>query len=412
MHSRPTYRVAAAVLAAAMAIGLAVPALAQDEKKSKLEVHGFLTQAYATGSFVEGRFPNPDGSPAGPTQNEQSLGVPEDGTFDYRTMAIQFRYAISDNDVMIVQLSSRSLGDSPITAAEDDVELDWAFYERKLTDSTSLKVGRVQIPNGIFNEIRDVGTILPFFRPAFSVYQEGSFTTETVDGLNLSHTFAADSDWSVDADVYVGEWELAEIDLFSGDAFNAEAKDSYGTQLWLNTPVSGLRFGAAYQYREVFGGSLRRPGEPTKYDDYLISIDGAFEKFVIRAEYRNFKTAPQAVDVLLAPDFVVEVEPYYVQLGWHPNDRLRFYVQYEHTDIWQNASSFTRAHSLTFREDMGIAFNYVFSPNVVLKAEYHEVEETDQAFVPVFTPGGVLLDPIFADLDGGDYTIISLSASF
>ena len=414
MYSHPMFRSVVRAATVLLGCSFAVSVFAQDQPgaKSKLEVHGFLTQAYATGNFLKGRFPNPDGSPAGPTQSEIALGVPDDGTFDYRNMAIQFRYGISDKDVMIVQLSSRSLGDSPITAAEDEIELDWAFYERKLSDHTSLKVGRVQIPYGIFNEVRDVGTILPFFRPAYNIYQEGSFTSETVDGASLSHTFGADSDWSLDADVYFGQWDLVEIDLFTGKALTAKAKDSYGTQLWLNTPVSGLRLGAAYQHREVSEGTLRLPGQSSKFGDWLLSVDAPFEKWVFRAEYRNFSSDPQPIPVLLATDFELEVDTYYVQVGWHPTDSFRVYLQYEDTDLWQNASSFTRAHSLAFRKDSAIALNYVFSTNVVLKAEYHEVEETDQTFFPVFTPGGLKLDPQFAALDGGNYTILSLSASF
>ncbi len=414
MHSHPLFRSAAKAATAMLLVSIAFPTLAQDqpERKSKLEVHGFLTQAWATGHFLKGRFPNPDGSPAGPTQSEIALGIPDDGTFDYRNMAIQFRYAISDKDVMIVQLSSRSLGDSPITAAEDDVELDWAFYERKLADNTSLKVGRVQIPNGIFNEIRDVGTILPFFRPAYNVYQEGSFTTETVDGVNISHTFAAESDWSLDADVYFGQWDLVEIDLFTGTALTAKSKDSFGTQLWLNTPVAGLRFGAAFQHREVYGGSLRLADDPSKYDDWLFSVDASFDKWVFRGEYRDFTTEPDIIPALQATTFETEIEAWYAQIGWHPTANWRFYIQHEVTDAWANADSFTRAYSLQLRQDSSVAINYVFSPNVVFKAEYHEVEETDQTFVPVFGPSGVKLDPLTAPLDGGNYTIVSLSASF
>lgn len=414
MYDHPMIKAGVKVSAALMLVALAVPSFAEEsvERKSKLEVHGFLTQAWATGSFLNGRFPNPDGSPAGPTQSEISLGIPDDGTFDYRNMAIQFRYAISEKDVMIVQLSSRSLGDSPITAAEDDIELDWAFYERRLTDNTSVKVGRVQIPYGIFNEVRDVGTILPFFRPAYIIYLEGSFTSETVDGINLSHTFAADSDWSLDTDFYFGQWDLVELDLFTGTAVTAKSKDSYGLQLWLNTPVSGLRFGTAFQHREVYEGTLRLPGDPTDFDDYLISMDGVFDKFVIRSEYRQFETDPDTIPVLLSTDFSTKVTSYYVQVGWHPTAALRLYAQFETSDAAASSSSFTNDYSVLFREDIGVALNYVFTPNLVLKAEYHEVKETDQGFLPVFGPTGLKLRPIFADLDGGDYSIISLSASF
>lgn len=415
MYKHPWMKSAATAFIAAMAmVGAAVPASAQaTDQKSKLEVHGFLTQAYATGTFVDGRFPNQDGSPAGPTFSEVSLGVPEDGTFDYRNMAIQFRYAISDKDIMIVQLSSRSLGDSLITKAEDDIELDWAFYERRLSDNTSLKIGRVQIPNGIFNEIRDVGTILPHFRPAYNVYQEGSFSSETVDGLSLSHTFAAESDWSLDTDIYFGQWDLVELDfLVTGAAVIAKAKDSYGIQLWQNTPVSGLRFGAAYQHREVSEGVLRLPDVPTIFDDYLFSIDAAFESWVFRAEYRQFESDPTPIPVFLAQKFATQITPYYFQIGWHPTSSFRIYAQYEKTKQEATADSFAAKQKLDLREDVSIAINYLFSPNLVIKAEYHEVEEVDQGFLPVFGPSGLKLQPIYADLDGGNYTIISCSVSF
>ena len=101
-------------------------------------------------TFSTERPPNPDGSPAGPTTQELSIGIPEDGTTDYRTLALQFRYDISDKDTMIIQLSSRALGIAPIGDLEDEIELDWAFYERRVGDNTSIKIGRILIPIGIF----------------------------------------------------------------------------------------------------------------------------------------------------------------------------------------------------------------------------------------------------------------------
>ena len=86
----------------------AVNAQALDGPLSKLSIHGFLTQAYATAEFSKG----------GPTPDEVTLGIPEDGTFDYRVLALQFRYDITPEDTMIVQFSSRSLGASPIGLIE------------------------------------------------------------------------------------------------------------------------------------------------------------------------------------------------------------------------------------------------------------------------------------------------------
>ena len=230
-------------------VGMLAPAAPADEGTaassgvsgplSKLSVHGFLTQAYATADFAKGQFPAPH-------PDEILLGIPEDGTTAYRNLALQFRYEMTPKDIFVVQFSSRALGDSVIEEVEDEIELDWAFYERRLADHTSLKVGRVKVPLGIFNEYRDVGTILPFYRPAYSFYREGSITSETVDGLDLSHTFNPGSDWSLELDVYFGEYELIEFAPFLSEqqAVLAKAKDVIGAQLWLNTPIYGLRFGA------------------------------------------------------------------------------------------------------------------------------------------------------------------------
>jgi len=384
---------------------------------SKLTVHGYLSQAYADADFFGGRLPNPvTGAPAGPTAEEIVLGIPEDGTWDYRNMALQFRYQISPKDVMVIQFSNRSLGDSPINDVEDEVELDWAFYERRFGDYTSIKVGRVQIPLGIFNEIRDVGTILPFYRPPFVFYREGTFTSETVDGIDISHTFAAESDWSLDLDVYIGEWESFELSFFDESVTLAD-NEGYGFQFWLNTPVSGLRFGLGGHQRDVTGGSegaVRLPGATSKFEDYYVSVDGIFDRFVVRGEYREFTGDPEVVPAFAGGVFEGDVILYYGQLGFNINDNFRIFVQAEFQETENSATSFTRDFDVTLREDYGIALTYLVSANLVLKAEYHEVEGNDIGFVPaVFFPdGSFLLEPIIQKLDAGSYSIFSLSTSF
>lgn len=377
----------------------------------RLTVHGFLSQAFATADFSSGGLENP-------TTDELTLGIPEDGTSDYRTMAIQFRYEISPRDVMIVQLSSRSLGNSPIDEAEDDIELDWAFYERRLRDHTYLKIGRIQIPLGIFNELRDVGTLLPFYRPSYSFYNEGSFTSETVDGILLGHTFSPQSRWSLDLDVYFGEWELFEFDPFSRQVVVARAEDALGFQLWVNTPLDGLRLGLGGNRRDVSGGNVgfvRTEDGEDEFIDRFVSLDLAREKYVVRLEYRKFDADPN--EIFWGGDFTV----YYAQIGFHATDKLRFYVQHEGVDIASKAQDpvgplgipFTEDIDVGFRRDTGVAVNYLFAPNLVLKLEHHfDVENEFFTLVPTFTPTGPALQPITATSTDGEYSILSFSASF
>ncbi len=276
----------------------------------------------------------------------------------------------------------------------------------------------MQIPLGIFNEIRDVGTLLPFYRPSYSFYQEGSFTSETVDGFMLSHTFAPQSEWSLDADFYIGEWKLVEISPFNLQALTARAEDAFGVQLWLNTPVSGLRFGLGGHRRDVSGGAVpivRLPGKSDRFHDYYVSVDLALERFVFRTEYREFGASEN--EVFLGGDFTL----YYVQFGFHPNEKIRIYVQNEFTGVESDADDTVRPFGLPMtekmqsdlRQDTGIAFNYLFSPNLVLKLEHHfEIDQEFFTLVPTFTPQGPKLQPIYAASEGGDYSILSFSASF
>ena len=382
---------------------------------SKLSVHGFLTQAYATSKLPTGGF-------FSPSADDLYLGIPEDGTWDYRAMALQFRYEITDKDLMIVQFSSRSLGNSPINEEEDEIELDWAFYQRQLADHTAIKIGRVQIPFGIFNELRDVGTVLPFYRPAYVFYQEANFTSETVDGLVLSHTFASGSNWALEFDLWVGEYGYFEVDPFfpGGQAVAAKAEDAFGFQLWLNTPNPALRIGLGGNRRDVSGGlvgTFRLPGESDRFEDWYVSVELDTEKFVFRGEYREFETDPN--DVFFGGDFTVS----YVQLGFHPTEKFRIYGQAEFSDAEHQPQDFVRPFGLpatetvkpALRQDYGIALNYLFAPNRVLKLEHHfDVEGELFTLVPFFPAPGppTGLQPIYANATGGEYSIASFSVSF
>lgn len=365
-------------------------------------LHGYLTTAYADLS--------PSKAPS-LSSGEIILGIPEDGTWDYRIAALQLRYDPHPKHTFLVQLSHRKFGDSPLDQVDNTVDLDWLFYQYRFSDYSSLRLGRFAIPHGIFNEIRDVGVVLPFFRPSYNFYREGGFFSETVDGIGLSHTFNPDGDWSVDADIYYGEYTLLEQGTSQQGATESrkvDAKDVIGIQLWLNTPVSGLRIGAGTQQYTVQAGSTFNT-DKAKWKQYFASIDGSFERFVARAEY---KRVDFTIDNAGFPDGDAYLDIYYGQVGLHATDKLSLYYQAEFSDAYQNAPIFLRAAQFNEREDQGISLVYAFRPNVVLKGEYHEQKfDVATSIVPVFTPTGVKLGIGFTEFQS-EYTIFSLSLSF
>ena len=386
---------------------------------SKLQVHGFLTQAWAEADFLEvevGMRPPPPFGPGGvgplggsPNGSEISRGIPEDGTTDYRFLALQFRYQISPKDTFVVQFSSRALGFSTIQEFEDDIELDWAFYERRITDDTRLKVGRVQIPFGIYNEIRDVGTVLPFYRPSFVHYKESSFTSETVDGLSFGHKFFSQSDWNLDITLFGGEWESIEFvpgqPQVSGPV---PQENGYGFQLWLRTPLPELRIGAGLlSFRQ---GNSPFPFEAQERRDvFHASLDATFNRFTIQAEWDEEET-----DLLFNTiPITTTTTNWYVLAGLRITEKFRVWAQFERAEFEQQSITFLNdSFNYDGISDAGVALNYYFTPALVLKGEYHWIEGENFTLFPDLSTGALLLRPQVFSYDNGSYSIVALSVSF
>jgi hypothetical protein len=305
---------------------------------SKLAIHGYLTQAFAD------------------ADDHPIIGIPTDGTTDYRTAALQFRYDMTDKDNFVLQLSHERLGTSPFANSRPAVDLDWAFYQHRFSGGTSVKVGKLQIPIGIYNEIRDVGTLLPFYRPPAATYGEAYYTSETIDGLMLSHTFGAGSRWSLAVDAYGGEWSY-----LTTTTDVARAEKALGGQLWLATPVEGLRIG--------LGGRRYETDDEVLGTDTITSweaaIDGRFERLLLRA---------QSLDARFEGG---KYRSYFVQAGYNVTPRLVVNAQWEKAELAITLPVGPVAVPFDypdFSEDFALGVNFAFRPDVVLKLEGHANE--------------------------------------
>ena len=381
---------------------------------SKLSVHGFLTQAWADADFTEVPVGvRPDGStgPLGPSPDlvELTLGIPEGGTTDYRDLALQFRYDMTDKDVFVVQFSSRSIGQSPLQDFGDEIELDWAFYERRLTDHTSLKVGRVQIPLGIYNELRDVGTVLPLYRPSSLFYGEGAFTSETVDGAVLTHTFFSDSAWNLETAIYGGEWTA--INFIPGQISELSRAKGGGYQLWLASPWD-VRLGTGLVTFDHEGGGFLEPINGSR-EIFHVSLDAAFGRFTLQSEWKEETNVH--IDVGAGPGTFVEfdVSEWYILAGVQLTEKLRLFAQSE--------TAFFSAQLIPLdintdgrkqREDNALALNFSFTPSIVLKAEYHWTVSRGADRYVDFSTGAFRLRNEVYKADDGSYSILALAVSF
>jgi hypothetical protein len=333
---------------------------------SKVSIHGFLSQAYA---FSDGR---------------QILGIPDQGTFDYRTAALLIRADISPDDVFSIQLSHERNGLSPLQKTQEDVKLDWAFYEHRFGKS-AVKVGRVKVPYGIYNEVRDVGTVLPLYRAPRDVYGEGSFTTETVDGILVSHRFDMSQSWALSADLYYGNWSFVDT---SGAVSRVEK--TFGGQIFLDTPIPGLRVGAGFQN---FDASAVPARAATRWKDVHASIQGTFGRVEADVEYKRTDADLQKTGKLL-----YGIETGYARLGFRVTDKLTVHAQVEQFKLELAQLHIKRDYDM----EKVLALTYKFRTDLVLKSEYHWNE-------------GYFLDVSVSPLGPAvktNYGILSLSTSF
>ena len=354
--------------------------------ESKLVVHGYMSQAYANS--------------AGGTM----IGIPQDGTTDYRNAALQFRYEYSVKDAFVIQFSDERLGESLVQEHGflGDIQLNWVFYERQLFQNTTAKVGKFPIPAGIYNEVLHVGTVHPFYRPPFGFYSDGSYTSETVDGAGLYQTFPLGSSWSLEADLFAGTSHMIQLGVdqnFNYTVFQTDANNMLGTQLWLYTPIDGLRIGAS---------GLRSTNDKEPYPfpadlkmthtDYRLSLDGRFDRFTLQAEYNRQKEGNYWTwwdyyvlgGVKLTRALSLNASAEWAKMDIHVGPQFDPLFAFD-------------AKNIKMSTDYAVGLSYAFRPNLIAKAEYHQQKGYMQdAPVPNY----------FGDPLKAPYYIISLAVSF
>jgi hypothetical protein len=344
-----------------------VASAATAQEPDKLAIHGYLTQAYAiadTGSY---------------------LGIPSKGTTNYRTAALQFRYAPSAVDNITIQVSHRRLGDDATAVGEAPVQLDWAFYGRRF-GNFDVKVGRSPIPAGIYNELRDVGVALPLYRAPYNFYQEGSFTSETVDGVVAGYQTPGLSGWGLETSLYAGGWDMTERFVDAGSNIlvqQVRVERALGGQLWLRTPIKGVRVGGGAS-RSVSPANAILPGT---WKEWHGSLDARMGRVTLQSEYKSTET----------PD--IDHDAWYVYGGVRVFRNLTLHAQADMADLTLQGAKFD------FNDDYAAGASWAFSPSLVLKLEGHHVPATYRTDAPPVRLGA---DPSVRV----NYLITSLSVSF
>jgi hypothetical protein len=153
-----------------LVIGSAVPALALDAGDGKLSVNGFGRWGYGrTGGA-----------------NRYFIGS-ERGEYDNAQFSLAVNARPAPDVVVAGQL---------FVVSQGEVRLDWAFAEYRFDDLLRVRAGKVKNPFGLFMEVKDVGTLRPFFALPQTIYGPGNVASESYLGAGFTGEWMAETGWA------------------------------------------------------------------------------------------------------------------------------------------------------------------------------------------------------------------------
>lgn len=123
----------------------------------KVDIHGFISQGYLK------------------TDHNNYMAETEDGSFQFNELGLNFGTDLTDKLRLGLQFFARDLG----TDGNDELVLDWAFADYRWRDWLGFRVGRIKIPFGYYNAIRD-----------FDMLRTGVFVPQSVYAEILRDTFS------------------------------------------------------------------------------------------------------------------------------------------------------------------------------------------------------------------------------
>jgi hypothetical protein len=254
-----------------------------------------------------------------------------------------------------------------------EMALDWGFVEYRVSDLLRVRAGKVKNPLGLFMEVKDVGTLRPFFSLPQSIYGPGNIGTEAYLGAGITGELSSASGWGLGYDLYGGAlqmevWEPAELLITGGPGpydfrevqpEQEEVRDVVGGRLTMLTPLDGLTFrvsGYTGKMRELdlAEGDMRMTA-------FGFSAEYAIERFQLRGEVLRQNEGDSETNLGA-----------YAEVAWKFLPKLQAALRFERARMTKEGL----AASSSLRDHTEGAFGLAFwpNPNLAFKVSYHRIE--------------------------------------
>lgn len=357
--------------------GLCRPALAL-ELFEDFQVHGFLSQGY----FLT-------------TDNNLFGSSEHGGSLDFTEIGINASWAPRPELQLSVQILSRRAGE----AAKNEPELDFGLldYTPVATEKRRLgvRLGRVRLPFGLYNDTRDVAFTRPSILLPQSIYLERTREL-AVSGDGTMLYGEERSAWGtvgLEAGAFLPRVDNENSELailgspdprgsrdFPGEL---ESRWSFIGRLTYATPsealrlaVTGVRLEADYKPRFPFPNDLK-PGT-NLFEPIIFSAQYNAESWSLTGEYAR-RPIKQEGFKPTRPDVDIVGESYYIQGIYRLDPRWEMVVRYDvlfnNVDDRDGTRFMALAHT-QFAKDWAFGVRYNITPAFMVRAEFHNVYGT------------------------------------
>jgi len=202
-----------------------------------LEIHGFASPGYMISS------------------GNSYLVQEGDGSFQFNEFGINFATTLKDDIFIGAQLLSRDLG----TVGNNKVNLNWGLIDYQWRNEISLKLGKIKLPHGLYNDTRDYDMLRTSILLPQSIYDEYfRGTMESYTGMSTYGNLALGKGGRLGYEFYLGTDEIESdggIDKYlSTKEFRFKSGDIdhiLGGRLKWYTPLNGLMLCTSYYQIDI-----------------------------------------------------------------------------------------------------------------------------------------------------------------
>jgi len=304
------------------------------------------------------------------------------GSFQFTEAALNASFNPLPRTRISAQAFTYDVGDT----GKYDVILDYAQVEFIFNDYFGIRAGRIRRPQGLYNDIQDVDVARTFILLPQGIYDARwrDFYV-SLDGGEFFGTIPLKLAGSLSYEFYGGminpsmdggaALEISGSLPASGQLDSIDSAEEFGGQLWWNTPVDGLRFGAAGGVVPVFNfdTTIQTPGGPFNPNN---RNEAAFQQY--SAEYL-WKAWTFQSEIYLR-DYYPETAtmPDTHLLTWYGSVEYRFNKWFEaggyYTEYYGDLTQ--TDNSLLYQKDAALALRFDATEWWTFKIEGHYIRGT------------------------------------